>query len=682
VYKVVLFNYNISITSLYTLKHKSLKIQVRRILKLIRGVSQLYKIKAKGSLSYIVNEDHILVLKNKKEPYNILEISVKEYLENIFYLKNYGGYSFIPNKDFYESLPKNNQEFCSIFFYNKGKEIIETQIFEKDFLTFLLFQNNKNRSFILKGILDSLLKNNNQNFLKLKNQNKTFIKNFTIFLKSFGYLVFKNRSKLIIKYENKAQTIKIKKNKISNYYGFILDGNRRFLLSDFTVTHNSGKTYTMFGGNNEKEKGIIPRCCDYIFNLINNKEEVISAKLECSFLEIYKENMRDLLNIKSKDPLRIRTKNKDNNYIIEINSKIDTNKNEIIYIDGLSKNSVYSTEDIINIIDKGTKNRVIASTNLNDVSSRSHVIISLYLTQILSNNSEISSKLHLIDLAGSENVGKSGVQGNNLVEAQTINKSLSCLGNVIYALSEKNRDHIPYRDSRLTYLLKDSLGGNCKTHIIITVNLKNSYSENINSLRFGQRAKLIKNIPIINKNETIESLQIQLNEIKLSLEEYKNKYEQSNKIIEELKNIKSINVDTKNIEIELSNLKENNKNLEKQLVIYKTDNKNLQEELKNKNHEIEIKQKKTKEFLQNKEEIFKKQRNFSNELSKKLYKEIKQKYILKNELETYKIFFDSLIQNEKELTQNDIKKLINKIKNKPKIDLSLINFEMPEIDSP
>lgn len=541
----------------------------RRIFRLIHGYSKLYKINQKHSKPYIVNEDHILVLKNKKDS-NILEISLKNLLSSMNLLKNYYGYSV----------------------------------------------NFSNFSYKLTPIE----------------------------IEYYGY---------------------------GEYYGFTLDGNQRFLLSDYTVTHNSGKTFTMFG--NENNSGIIPRCCDTIFNLINNKEEVISAKLECSFLEIYKENMRDLLNIKCKDPLRIRTKNK-NNYLLEINSNINQEtKSETIFVEGLTKNLVYSTEDIINLISQGTKNRVIASTNLNDVSSRSHVIISLYLTQILK-NSEIVSKLHLIDLAGSENVGKSGVQGNNLIEAQTINKSLSCLGNVIYALSEKNRDHIPYRDSRLTYLLKDSLGGNCKTHIIITINTKNSYSENINSLRFGQRAKLIKNIPIINKNDSVESLQLQIIELNKKLSEYIEKYENSNRLIEELKKVENKVVD----ETKIIELKDQNQNLEKQLLIYKNENQNLVSKIKEK----EEKEKKLKEFLIQKEDVFKKQRDFSDKIAKELYKEAKEKNSLKNELYLFKIFFDTISNTKEDIDKNIIKKLVSK--NSLKISTKHFNdnFIIPEIDSP
>jgi len=282
--------------------------------------------------------------------------------------------------------------------------------------------------------------------------------------------------KIIVKYKNNGF-----------YNGFMLDKNHRFLLSDGTITHNSGKTYTMFGNADVKNQlGIIPRTCEELFNIINSKDDVIEAQLKCSFLEIYMEQIKDLLQNNSKN-LKIR-QNNDN-----------------VYVQGLTEKYVYNTNDIMNQIKTGYQYRSIASTALNNTSSRSHAVLTLTLTQKIQDNSIITSKLHLIDLAGSENVAKSEAQGITLTEAQNINKSLSCLGNVIYALTEKNRDHIPYRDSKLTYLLQDSLGGNAKTVLIATANPA-VYNETLSTLKFAKRAKEIKNAPKINKNDSIENL--------------------------------------------------------------------------------------------------------------------------------------------------------------------------------
>jgi kinesin family protein 5 len=248
-------------------------------------------------------------------------------------------------------------------------------------------------------------------------------------------------------------------------------------------TTGSGKTHTMFG--DEKSKGIIPRACEEIFQIINNKDEVLEANMKCSFLEIYREQIRDLL------------------YNGE-NLKLRQHPTKGVYVQGLVEKYVYSASDILSTIKEGSLQRTVASTALNNASSRSHAVLTLIISQKITDGSEIVGKLHLIDLAGSENVGKSEVQGLNLVEAQNINKSLSCLGNVISALTEKGREHIPYRDSKLTYLLQDSLGGNSKTILIAT--LSANYNDTICTLKFAKRAKEIKNAPKINKNESVAVL--------------------------------------------------------------------------------------------------------------------------------------------------------------------------------
>jgi kinesin family protein 5 len=251
-------------------------------------------------------------------------------------------------------------------------------------------------------------------------------------------------------------------------------------------TTGSGKTFTMFG--DEKNKGIIPRSCETIFSIINSKDEVIEANMKCSFLEIYREQIKDLLyNGNNGESLKLRQ-----------------HPTKGVYVQGLVEKYVYSAEDILNTIKEGSLQRTIACTALNNASSRSHAVLTLIIQQKMTDGSEIVSKLHLIDLAGAENVSKSEVQGLNLTEAQNINKSLSCLGNVICALTEKGREHIPYRDSKLTYLLQDSIGGNSKTILIATASAV--YSDTINTLKFAKRAKEIKNIPKINKNESIAVL--------------------------------------------------------------------------------------------------------------------------------------------------------------------------------
>jgi len=244
----------------------------------------------------------------------------------------------------------------------------------------------------------------------------------------------------------------------------------------------SGKTFSLFG--NENDKGIVYMACETIFSSRSINTNLIETKVKCSFIEIYNERIRDLLN-KVNEDLQIRQCDKG------------------VYIQGLKETFVYEPQDIIDTINHGYKQRSVTSTTLNSMSSRSHAILTITISQIGIDGSEIISKLNIVDLAGSENVGKSEAQGLTLSEAQNINKSLSALGNVINALTEVGRDHIPYRDSKITYILQDSLGGNSKTIIIANVSpALNTISETLNTLKFAKRAKEIKNAPKLNKNES------------------------------------------------------------------------------------------------------------------------------------------------------------------------------------
>lgn len=355
----------------------------------------------------------------------------------------------------------------------------------------------------------------------------------------------------------------------------------------------SGKSYTMFGEKSKNEKGIIPRTCEMLFQNINNNEEVAEAILKCSFLEIYREHIRDLINYKNET---------------EINLKLRQNEMKGVYVQNLVEKYVYSPQDILNTIAEGVLQRTTSSTALNNVSSRSHAVLTLTLTQKLNDGTETVSKLNLIDLAGSENVSKSEVQGTALSEAQTINKSLSCLGNVIYALTEKGREHIPYRDSKLTYLLQDSLGGNSKTILIATINPSLScMSETLNTLKFAKRAKDIKNIPKINKNESIINLL---------------------QTIESLK--KRIN-DLEKGEV-IYNQEENH--------ILKLRCERLENNIKIIEDENKIGNEKTKEL----KELFNKQRDLAKERSKELYNEKIKNYNMKSKIEKYNFLYNSIVE--------------------------------------
>ncbi|XP_031168913.1 kinesin-like protein KIF16B isoform X7 [Sander lucioperca] len=262
----------------------------------------------------------------------------------------------------------------------------------------------------------------------------------------------------------------------------------------------SGKSYTMMG--NPGDAGLIPRFCESLFSRISaaSRWDEASFRTEVSYLEIYNERVRDLLRRKSTQTynLRVREHPKDGPYV-----------------EDLSKHLVQNYSDVEELMEAGNINRTTASTDMNDVSSRSHAIFTINFTQAKFDAempSETLSKIHLVDLAGSERADATGATGVRLKEGGNINKSLVTLGNVISALADMTQDgvntnlkkksvFVPYRDSVLTWLLKDSLGGNSKTIMIATVSPADvNYGETLSTLRYANRAKNIINKPTINED--------------------------------------------------------------------------------------------------------------------------------------------------------------------------------------
>ena len=238
---------------------------------------------------------------------------------------------------------------------------------------------------------------------------------------------------------------------------------------------SSGKTYTMEGS--PTDPGLIRRSIEYIFNLAQQSQDSYSFKL--SYLEIYNEHITDLLSTQIKD-LRL------------------GERNEGVFVDGLSEHEVNNTDEVLGLLSKGQKQRVVAETKMNHSSSRSHAVFSFIITRQQRNGMLTKSKLNLVDLAGSERIKDTGATGLRLQESTAINKSLSTLGNVIAKLVQR-ASHIPYRDSKLTRLLQDSLGGNAKTILFANVTPSpKSYSESLSTLQFANRAKKIKNAAKIN----------------------------------------------------------------------------------------------------------------------------------------------------------------------------------------
>lgn len=315
---------------------------------------------------------------------------------------------------------------------------------------------------------------------------------------------------------------------------------------------SSGKTHTMLGavggpsssGNKwlessggseyEKQAGVLPRALSTVFETIYAAPESLEFIVKVSVIEIYGEKIRDLMAVTSNynpENSGTTTNVSSNTFKDSKNLKIKESPVRGLFVEDAVELSVSSQQEILQAVKTATLNRAFGMTNLNEHSSRSHMVFSLLVEQrgsgiAAEQNSSLAEsqtsssaaalggvkrgKLFIVDLAGSERVGKTGATGDRLEEAKMINKSLAALGNVINALTsgvEEGsgtesglRQHVPYRDSKLTRLLTESLGGNSKTCLIVTVNAHREHaSETLSTLKFGQRAKLIKNDARVNQ---------------------------------------------------------------------------------------------------------------------------------------------------------------------------------------
>jgi len=301
----------------------------------------------------------------------------------------------------------------------------------------------------------------------------------------------------------------------------------------------SGKTYTMEGAQGD-DVGISYRTIEKVFNLLNYRKAQQAAaviryevdnlnlaeptadasalpsggdqtsqfmfSIRVGMLEIYNDGVYDLL-VKS-DPHAIVQQKK--------SLEIKRDKQGNIHVEGLTKEPVATILDVLKLLKRGNDSRKTAATNLNEHSSRSHMVLSVEVTSGIEGEDPIVGTLFLVDLAGSERVRKSAVVGENLKEATHINKSLSALGNVMESL-DKKASHVPYRDSKLTYLLQDSLGGNSRTMMVVTVCPTNiTFDETQNALQFATRVRRIhigsakKNVKSKNLEETVKNLTSEL----------------------------------------------------------------------------------------------------------------------------------------------------------------------------
>uniref|UniRef100_A0A8C2GHR9 plus-end-directed kinesin ATPase n=1 Tax=Cyprinus carpio TaxID=7962 RepID=A0A8C2GHR9_CYPCA len=275
----------------------------------------------------------------------------------------------------------------------------------------------------------------------------------------------------------------------------------------------AGKSYTMMGKQEKDQEGIIPLLCEDLFTKISdNNDNSMSYSVEVSYMEIYCERVRDLLNPKNKGNLRVR-------------------EHPLMgpYVEDLSKLAVTSYNDIQDLMDSGNKARTVAATNMNETSSRSHAVFNIIFTQKrcdsdTDNTSEKVSKISLVDLAGSERADSTGAKGTRLKEGANINKSLTTLGKVISALAEVNKkkkkveSFIPYRDSVLTWLLRENLGGNSRTAMVAALSPADiNYDETLSTLRYADRAKQIRCNAVINEdpnNRLVRELKEEVSRLK------------------------------------------------------------------------------------------------------------------------------------------------------------------------
>uniref|UniRef100_A0A8C3IQI7 Kinesin-like protein n=1 Tax=Chrysemys picta bellii TaxID=8478 RepID=A0A8C3IQI7_CHRPI len=267
----------------------------------------------------------------------------------------------------------------------------------------------------------------------------------------------------------------------------------------------SGKTFTITGGAERySDRGIIPRTLSYIFQQLEKDSSKVYTT-HVSYLEIYNECGYDLL-----DPRHEASRLED---LPKVTIMEDPDQN--IHLKNLSLQQATNEEEALNLLFLGDTNRMIAETPMNQASTRSHCIFTIHISSKEPGSATIRrSKLHLVDLAGSERVAKTGVGGQLLTEAKYINLSLHYLEQVIIALAEKHRSHIPYRNSMMTSVLRDSLGGNCMTTMIATLSLdKRNIDESISTCRFAQRVALIKNEAVLNEEIDPRLMIIQLKKV-------------------------------------------------------------------------------------------------------------------------------------------------------------------------
>ncbi|XP_048187280.1 kinesin-like protein KIF27 isoform X3 [Perognathus longimembris pacificus] len=299
----------------------------------------------------------------------------------------------------------------------------------------------------------------------------------------------------------------------------------------------SGKTYTIGGGHVasvvEGQKGIIPRAIQEIFQSVSENPN-IDFNIKVSYIEVYKEDLRDLLELEtSMKDLHIREDEKGNTVIV-----------------GVKECHVESVDEVMSLLEVGNAARHTGTTHMNEHSSRSHAIFTISICQVEKNaeasddgswysHRHIISKFHFVDLAGSERVTKTGNTGERFKESIQINSGLLALGNVISALGDPRRksSHIPYRDAKITRLLKDSLGGSAKTVMITCVSPSSSdFDESLNSLKYANRARNIRNKPTLNfspKSDRMDEMEFEIKLLREALQSQQASVSRTSQVLRE-----------------------------------------------------------------------------------------------------------------------------------------------------
>jgi hypothetical protein len=424
---------------------------------------------------------------------------------------------------------------------------------------------------------------------------------------------------------------------------FTLLGPKFSSTSNVGSKESSESSYNRYIYKKEEEnKGVLPRVIDYLFEKSKQMDNS-TVTFSCSFLEIYQESISDLLDSSTNKHISIR------------------DLSDSVIVEGLSKIMVTSAEEALNLVSRGIKVRHVGATKMNDESSRSHAVFSIYIEnkqKTLGGKFKTKkSVFHLIDLAGSERQKTTEAFGERLKEAGKINKSLMQLGHVIKSLldlAEGKKCHIHYRDSKLTHLLKDSLGGNSKTCIIANISPANcNYQETVSTLIFAQSAKLIKNKAIINEElshdnayrEEIKKLRDKYNSIKaenlylLSIIE-KNKSESKSSSGEQF--CKTLDY----VESEIETIVNEMVTKEEQIKLLQSDNDFLKEKIQSSELELRIKEKELRELKEMSKTI-----SQEHELIKTQLRE----YVLKDAYMTQRISqLENMLQNKEFLLNKEI----------------------------